>query len=196
MPESDDITRILAEIGESPHAAERLIEVVRDDLRRRAALQLRASSGPSTLDPTALVHEVYVRLFGRVETPTWEDRSHFFFAASRAMHDILVERARRATRIKRGGDRSRVPLEPHHATAKEARLFLELHEVLTRLEQVSARRAAIVRLRFYCGISLEEIAESMGISRSTVWREWAVTKVWLIEKLGADSGDLVLRTRI
>lgn len=195
MSEDQDITQILAEIGESPQAAERLIEIVRDDLRRRAAHQLRASSAPATLDPTALVHEVYVRLFGRVNQPTWGDRSQFFMAASRAMHDILVERARRATRIKRGGGRSRVPLESHHAATAEAKRFLELHEVLARLEQLSEQRAAIVRLRFYCGISLEEVAASLQISRSTAWREWAVAKVWLLEKLGADSGDLSLRTK-
>lgn len=197
MSDADDITQILADAAaEAPGAAERLIELVREDLRARASYQLRRSSTPATLEPTALVHEAYLRMFGqKEETPTWQNRGHFFFAASRAMQDILVDRARRATRIKRGGERSRVPLHADLAAVRDAERFLELHEVLARLEKLSELRASIVRLRFYCGIGTDEIAESLGLSRATIWREWTVTKLWLKERLGIDPRDLSCRTK-
>lgn len=184
-----EITRILSEVrAKTPGAVDTLIETVRDDLRSRAERQLSHAPPWRTLDPTALVHEVYLRLFGG-ETQQWEDRGHFFMAASRAMHDVLVERARRATRLKRGGDHQRVPLTDDMGAERDAATALELDELLSRLEELSPRRADIVRMRFYAGLTESEIAQYLGVSGPTIRREWAKARAWLIVKLQHSSED-------
>ena len=192
MRDSNDITRALEEAGaEAPGAIERLIELVRDDLRRRAAHQLRVTSAPQTLEPTALVHEAYIRIFSKDKPQNWANRGHFYMAASRAMHDVLVERARAASRKKRGGDHKRVPLHESSTVAEqEALRFLELHETLETLRKIDQTRATIVRLRFYCGLTNLEIAEALGCAERTVRREWAVAKLWLRDRLGHDPADI------
>ena len=182
-----DITRLLSEQNRSPQAGELLLALVRENLRRRAEYHLRVSTAKQTLDPTALVHEAYLRLFGSNGPRDWQNRAHFFMAASRAMQDILVERARRATRLKRGGGRQTVPLEQNQSSVAEAKTYLDLHDALKKLESISELRASIIRLKFFCGISLEEIALALGVSRSTAWREWSLAKVWLAATLSPDS---------
>ena len=181
----EELTQLLEETSlQTPGATERLIELVRDDLRRHAARLLRSGAAPTTLEPTALVHEVYVRLFSGDVPATWENRRHFFMVASRAMHDILVERARAASRKKRGGDHRPISLPKDVPQQREAQSFLELDEALDALSRRVPRRADIIRLRFYCQISNEEIAAALGCSERTVRREWGIAKIWLREQLG------------
>lgn len=195
MEPAGEITQLLSEASSrSPGAVERLIELVRDDLRGVAANHLRASGPRASLEPTALVHEVYLRFFERDEPPTWANRRHFYMAASRAMHDLLVERARAASRKKRGGDRTRVPLSDTPGVELEATRFLELSEALMALQQVAPDRAEVVRLRFFCGLTYDEIARALDCSERTVRRHWKVAQLWLRERLeiepaGDDSGD-------
>lgn len=182
---TEELTQLLEEASlRIPGATERLIELVRDDLRRHAARLLNSGAAPTTLEPTALVHEVYLRIFGGEVPPTWENRRHFFMVSSRAMHDILVERARAASRKKRGGDQRPISLTEDLPQQREAQSFLELDEALETLSRTEPRRADIIRLRFYCQISNEEIAGSLGCSERTVRREWGIAKIWLREQLG------------
>lgn len=193
MGDSDDITVLLsAAATRSPEAIDRLVRLVRDELRRRAASEIKRIGTPDTIEPTALVHEAYLRLFGPGREPSWENRRHFFMAATRAMHDVLVERARAAVAQKRGGGKHPVPLSSDPSVRDHATRFLELHDALARLEQLDPGRASVVRLRFYGGFRIDEIAELTGMSPRMVSREWAVARVWLQNELGDDPID---RTR-
>ncbi len=183
-----EITRVLRQVADrSPGAVDELLALVLDDLRAQARARLSQMPPWRTLSPTALVNESFVRIFGRGTTPSWNDRKHFFLTASRAMHDIIVERARAATRLKRGGGRRRVPLDDAELTAHdEATQFLDLSEALARLEAERPRCADVVRLRFFAGLSESEIASTLEISPATVRREWRVGKGWLLLRLGGE----------
>lgn len=187
--DAGEVTRLLHEVCEkTPGAVDQLVEVVRDELRRRAEHHLAGAPPWRTLNPTDLVHETYLRLF-HAGDPSWQDRGHFFMAASRAMHDIIVERARRAEAKKRGGGWQRVPLQAAHSTETEPVDPLALDEALTMLEDRWPRRAHIVRLRFYGGLTEQEIANALQSSPATIRREWASAKAWLLSKLGHDPGE-------
>ena len=127
---------------------------------------------------------------GRLVSVTWQNRGHFYMAASRAMHDVLVERARSASRKKRGGGLKRVPLNDAAISGSEAERFLELHEALEQLCRIDTKRADVVRLRFFCGLTNHEIAAALGCTERTIRREWTVAKVWLKAKLGAGHADI------
>src|SRR5687768_2372260 len=183
-----DVTRILSQIDEGdPRAAEQLLPLVYDELRKLAAQRLAQEKPGQTLQATALVHEVYVRLVDVAEAQRWNGRGHFFAAAAEAMRRILVERARRKKQGKRGGDRRRVGLEEQHEPLEsppEERLALEeeilaLEEALPRLATQDPAAAQVVRLHFFAGLSIEQTAEALGVSRATAYRQWAYAKSWL-----------------
>lgn len=184
-----DVTRILSAIDEGdPHAAEQLLPLVYDELRRLAAQHL-ADEGPGhTLQPTALVHEAYLKLVGPGPQPLWNGRVHFFAAAAEAMRRILIDHARRKHRARRGGGMTRVELEDLDdvelaAEGGNADELLALDEALAQLAAADPRRAELVRLRYFAGLTLEQAAELLGISRATADRHWAFARAWLYDAM-------------
>ncbi len=174
-----DLTRLLARVGRGdPDAESALLPLVYGELRRLARARM-AHARPGTLQPTALVHEAWLRLAGK-ELPPWEDRGHFFATAARAMRDILVEHARRKASAKRGGDHAHEAIDdvPWTGSPSPADL-LALDQALTRLRALSPRKADVVQLRFFAGLSMEEIARSLGLSLPTVEREWRFARAIL-----------------
>jgi RNA polymerase sigma factor (TIGR02999 family) len=181
-----DVTRILSAIEHGDRqAAEQLLPLVYDELRRLAAQQLAQEKPGQTLQPTALVHEAYLRLVASGEAaapcePSWDSRGHFFAAAAEAMRRILVERARRKKRRKYGGDRRRVDLEAHDPPIEPpADEVLALDEALTRLAREDPAAAQVVQLHFFAGLSIEQTAEALGVARATAYRQWAYARAWL-----------------
>ena len=171
-----------------PGAAERLIEAVYEELRVMARGRM-AREKAQTLQPTALVHEAYLRLGN---DQSWESRRHFFGAAAEAMRRVLVDRARARGRAKRGGDAVAVEFDEavHHVDAEEER-FLRIHDVIDELAEEDALKAEIVKLRFFVGLKNTEIAEALGVNEKTVRRHWQVAKVRLYQLMqdGSDTTD-------
>lgn len=177
-----DITILLRSVHEgSPGAADRLLSLVYQKLKQIARNRVR-EGGPSDIEPTTLVHEAYIKLF-RKQDSTWENRHHFFWAAARAMRDILVDNARRRHADKRGGNRRHLSLDDECAGTEGAKDLLEIDEAMKRLEVVHPRAAQIVMLRFFAGLTREQIAEVTGVSASEVWREWNFAKAWLLAEV-------------
>lgn len=179
-----DVTRVLAQIeAGDPAAAELLLPLVYDELRRLAAIWLAQEKPGLTLQPTALVHEAYMRLVNSSNAPHWNGQGHFFAAAAEAMRRILVDQARRKQAEKHGGGRSRVDLDEYRLfkvdSLAESQRILAVHEALTALEAESPRRAQLVKLRFFAGMTLDEAAAVLGIAEATVKRDWAAARVWL-----------------
>jgi RNA polymerase sigma factor (TIGR02999 family) len=167
-------------------AAEQLLPLVYDELRALARSRLAKLPPNQTLQPTALVHEAYVRVVGEHD-PGWQSPGHFFAAAAQAMRNILVDRARRKAAVKHGGGRKRIDLDALDVSFDTASdEILALHEVLTRLEREDPRRAQIVNLRFFAGLTAEQTATAMNLSLGTVEREWRGIKNWLAERLADD----------
>jgi RNA polymerase sigma factor (TIGR02999 family) len=184
------VTRLLQAVGRGePAAAQDLVAVVYDELRRMAAAQLGREAAPRTLQPTALVHEAWLRLMGDPGA-TWQSRAHFFGAAGEAMRRILVEQARRRAAEKRGGElrRSELPEEgPATPTDPGEGLdLLALDEALARMEEKDPRMASIVKLRYFVELSVDDTAAALDISRRTVLREWTAAKAWLHQQLSGD----------
>jgi RNA polymerase sigma factor (TIGR02999 family) len=181
-----DVTQLLeAAAGGDLHAADRLLPLVYDELRKLAAAKMQNERPGHTLDSTALVHEAYLRLVGDQQ---FNGRGHFFAAAAEAMRRILIENARRKRRDKRGGDRRRVNLDAVAPAADDPTDdVLALDEALGLLAAEDARKADLVRLRYFAGLSLEEAAECLGVSRATASREWAYARAWLYDRLGGGS---------
>ena len=188
-----EVTRILAAVEQGdPNAASQLLPLVYDELRKLAAHRLAHQTPGQTLQPTALVHEAYLRLVGDPEDSGWDNRGHFFAAAAEAMRRILVENARRKGRRKRGGDLARRDLDDAlEAAGPELREdLLALDEALTRLASADPQAAQLVQLRYFAGLSIPEAAGALGISPRTADRLWAFARVWLLRELGGDSpGD-------
>jgi RNA polymerase sigma factor (TIGR02999 family) len=183
-----DVTGILRAIeAGDPHAAEQLLPLVYDELRRLAAAKLARERPGQTLQPTALVHEAYLRLVDGGPAQHWNSRRHFFAAAAEAMRRLLVEQARRKDRHRHGGGRRRVPLskaEPaYHDDAGE---FLAIHEALDKLAAEDPEAAQLVQLRYFTGLSVEEAAETLGLPRSTAYAHWAYAKASLRVLLAID----------
>jgi RNA polymerase sigma factor (TIGR02999 family) len=180
-----DVTRILSAIEQGdPHAAEQLLPLVYDALRQLAAQKLAQEKPGQTLQATALVHEAYLRLVNVDQAQQWNSRGHFFAAAAEAMRHILVDRARRKRRPKHGGGRKRIELDdrvPAPPTAEEH--LLALDEALTRLAADDPEAAAVVQLRYFAGLSVEEAAQSLGMSRASAYRHWTFARAWLRQQL-------------
>jgi RNA polymerase sigma factor (TIGR02999 family) len=161
-----------------------LIPVVYDELRRLAIHHMSGEAAGNTLQATALVHEAYLRLTKTGEDPRWENRGHFFAAAAEAMRRILIDRARQRNRLKRGGDLARTEL---HESNIEAPLIdddlLAVDEALERFATVDPEGADLVKMRYFTGLTLQEVAEVTGISLSTVNRQWAYARAWLKREL-------------
>jgi len=174
----DDVTRILSAIerGES-RAAEDLLPLVYDELRKLAALRMAREPPDHTLQPTALVHEVYLRLVDVEKVQSWRSRSHFFGAAAEAMRRILIERARRHGRLKRGGGRRRVDLDSLDAVATATSDDLvAIDEALALLAAADPEAAQLVRLHYYAGLPLEEAGRLLGLSRTAAYETWSYAR--------------------
>jgi RNA polymerase sigma factor (TIGR02999 family) len=184
MADSGDVTQLLARVREGyAGASDALFTRVHQELRRLAAAHMRHERPEHTLEPTALVHEAYLRLVDQRETSA-ENRAHFFGTAAQVMRRILIDHARARRAEKRGGDQVRVDLE--HAldiAAGGDESLLDLDAALARLTEIDPRRARVVELRFFGGLTIEEIAEFMGVGARTVDRDWRVARAWLRREL-------------
>lgn len=183
-----ELTRILeAACKGDKHASEELLPLVYVELRKLARARMAKTPPGNTLQATALVHEAYLRLVGK-EDPEWGNRAHFFAAAAEAMRQILVEQARRKASLKRGGGRKRVDIEQVTPLIKPpAENVLALNEALERLEQEDARKAEIVKLRYFAGLTREETAAAQGVSVRTIDREWRYIVARLHKELSKES---------
>lgn len=185
-----DVTGILSAIeAGDPHAAEQLLPLLYDELRRLAAHKLAHEGSGQTLDATALVHEAYMRLVDKDKPPHWDCRGHFFAAAAEAMRRILVDNARRKQRLKHGGGRVREP-ERDIAGPQVPEQLLAVDAALDRLATVSAQAAELVKLRYFAGFSNAEAASLLGISPRKAQQVWAYARAWLREELGKDEPDI------
>ena len=188
---SHDITGILAELRGAgrEQALEKLVPLLYAELRTLARAQLRHERPGHTLQTADLVHEAYLRLAGG-PAQDWQGRRHFFSAAAESMRRILIEHARRRSRVKRGGERTQVPLTDVAIAAEEhPDALLALDDAIRRLEERDPRASEIVRLRFFAGLSVEETARALEISERTVKREWAAARAWLFDALREDCTD-------
>jgi RNA polymerase sigma factor (TIGR02999 family) len=195
MSEVENATQLLHRLaaGDS-NAAERLLPLVYDELRARAMAHFRHQPPDHTLQPTALVHEAFMRMIDQTRPPTWNDRAHFCAVAATAMRQILIDHARAKNAEKRGGDRDRVGLEAigdsgsagHGHGELEPVDLLALDDALKGLAAIDQRQARIVELRFFAGLSVDEVAEALGVSPRTVDLDWKMAKAWLSRTLSAE----------
>jgi RNA polymerase sigma factor (TIGR02999 family) len=187
MANMSDATRILAAIERGdPHAAEQLLPLVSDELRKLAAQKLAREAPGQTLQATALVHEAYLRLVGAPDERQWESRGHFFAAAAEAMRRILVEQARRKGSVKRGGDLARADLDERQLPAPALEEdVLALDRALTKLAAVDKVAAELVQLRYFASLTLPEAARALGGSPPTAGRLWSFARAWLRQEIGA-----------
>jgi RNA polymerase sigma factor (TIGR02999 family) len=181
----NEVTRILSNLAEgNPHAADELLPLVYEELRKLAAARMAAEAADHTLSATALVHEAYLRLVGPGEATRWESRGHFFAAAAEAMRRLLVESARRRKRHKHGGDHQRISLEAAESLMPSpSEDLVALDEALTRLAAQEPIKAEVVKLRFFAGLTMPEIARVLNISLATVERHWTYSRAWLYAEL-------------
>ena len=184
-----EVTRILSAIEQGdPHAAEQLLPLVYEELRKLAAQKLVQEAPGQTLQATALVHEAYLRLVDVEKAQHWDSRRHFFAAAAEAMRRILVEKARRKRSVKHGGERVRIDLDEALVVGDEPRQdLLELDDLLDQLAGADPRAAELVKLRFFAGLTGEQAAEILGISPRSADLLWAYARAWLFEKLQTET---------
>jgi RNA polymerase sigma factor (TIGR02999 family) len=175
------VTQVLSAIEQGDTgAASQLLPLVYEELRKLAAVRLAGERVGQTLQATALVHEAYVRLVDVEKTGRWNSRGHFFAAAAEAMRRILIDNARGRKRLKRGGDFKRVDLESVELVSLVSPdELLILDEAITKLGAEDRRAAELVKLRYFAGLSLEEAAEALGVSRSTAYEHWTYARAWL-----------------
>src|SRR5262245_135962 len=180
-----DVTRILSQIGQGdPHAAEKLLPLVYQELRKLAAAKLAQEKPGQTLQATALVHEAYVRLVGVDGAEKWDNRGHFFAAAAEAMRRILLDQARKKQSQRRGGSWKRQPLEDIEIQASEPQAdLLAADEALEKFHRIDAVAAQLVKLRFYAGLTIPQAAAILSVSPATADRYWAYARVWLHAEL-------------
>lgn len=183
-----DVTKILLAVQQGDKAASKqLLPLVYDELRRLARARMTNESPGQTLQPTALVHEAYLRLVDTDDRQAWNSRGHFFGAAANAMRRILIENARRKKSLRRGGDRRRLDLEKMDvADNNNSEFLIALDAMLERLAKSNSAVAQVVNLRFFGGLSIEETAECLGVSVRTVNRHWAFGKAWLYSQLSEE----------
>ena len=168
-------------------ASEQLLPLVYEELRRLAAARMSQEAAGHTLQPTALVHEAWLRLMGG-QNNSWENRAHFFGAAAEAMRRILIERARRKSTLKRGGDLARVDIEGLDLAAAGADdKILLINEALEKLQAQDPEKARIVMLKFFGGLTNGEVAQSLGVNERTVERQWAFAKTWMYQAIKAQA---------
>jgi RNA polymerase sigma factor (TIGR02999 family) len=181
---SHDASELLAAIRNGdPSQMARLVDLVYDDLRRLARHYLRRESAGHTLQPTALVHEAFLKLIDQTRVD-WRDRSHFFAVGAQAMRRILVNHAKARGRMKRGGGKQKLPLdEALTVSIDDDDQILALDEALEKLAAMDERRARIIELRFFGGLNVEETAAVLGVSKRTVEREWSACRAWLRREL-------------
>jgi len=186
----NDLTQILCAIHEGdPHAAEQLLPLVYDELRKLAAQKMAQEASGQTLQATALVHDAYLRLVDVPNAQHWDGRRHFFAAAAEAMRRILVESARRKQRLKHGGGRVREPEERDIPCPERPERLVALDEALDRLAATNPQAAELVKFRYFAGFSNAEAAEFLGISPRKANQVWAYARAWLREELGDDQEE-------
>jgi RNA polymerase sigma factor (TIGR02999 family) len=190
----NEITLILSAVGRGePQAADRLLAMIYSELRALAGSKIAMERPGLTLNATGLVHEAYLRLFGHdangdEKQQHWDNRGHFFFAAAEAMRRILIENARSKKRLKRGGGRRSVTLLDEDLAVEDSpEQLLELDEALTKLAQEDEAAAQLVKLRLFTGLSIDEVAEGVGCSRATAYRNWSYARAWLRCELTGES---------
>jgi RNA polymerase sigma factor (TIGR02999 family) len=184
-------THILSAIEQGdPHAAEQLLPLVYDELRKLAAQKMAQEPPGQTIQATGLVHEAYLRLVDVEKALHWNSRGHFFAAAAEAMRRILIDRAREKLALKRGGDRTRVPLEeidPPSGTQPED--LLALDEALERLTRLDPTAGQLVKIRYFAGLSVEQAAATLNVSTATAYRHWTFARAWLHSQMANRPAD-------
>ncbi|MBI3407252.1 MAG: sigma-70 family RNA polymerase sigma factor [Planctomycetes bacterium] len=186
-----DVTRILCaiELGD-PHAAEQLLPLVYEELRKLAAQKMAHEAPDQTLQATALVHEAYVRLVDVEKVQQWNSRGHFFAAAAEAMRRILIDRAREKLSLKRGGDWRRVPLDRVDLQAgTPPEDLLALDEALAELTRLDPTAGQLVKLRYFAGLSVEEAADALNLGVATAYRHWTFARAWLHNRVAGNPPD-------
>ena len=183
---TDQITLLLQQMKQGDRMARNtLAALVYPHLKKAAIQQMRRERPGHTLQPTALVNEVFLRLAGRTDV-TWQNRSHFYALASELMREILVDHARRRNAAKRGGGKVVAEIEEWQAQIDEhPEIVIEVDRLLTRLNALDERQAQVVQMRFFAGLTEEEIAETLGISERTVKRDWSMARAWMLKELSA-----------
>ena len=182
-----EITQILQAVGRGEaSASEDLLPLVYNDLRRHAVVQMSYEAAGQTLQPTALLHEAWLRIAGKGDRK-WQNRAHFFGAAAEAMRRILIENARRKSRLKRGGDQLRVDIEQVElaSTTPDDKILL-INDALERLQAQDPEKAQVVVLKFFGGRTNQEVAECLAVTERTVERHWAYAKAWLFQNIQAE----------
>jgi RNA polymerase sigma factor (TIGR02999 family) len=184
----NDVTHILTAVEQGdPQAAEQLLPLVYDELRKLAAQKLAQEKPGQTLQATALVHEAYLRLVDSNTIRRWDSRGHFFAAAAEAMRRILIDKARHRSSAKAGGGRKRVGLEQAELAIEAPRIdLLALDDALGQLEDKDPRKAALVKLRYFAGLTNEQAAQALGISAATAKNDWVYAKTWLRLAMNGD----------
>ena len=184
-----DVTQILSQIEQGDRiAAEQLLPLVYGELRKLAAAKLAQEKPGQTLQATALVHDAYIRLVDTERAKHWNSRGHFFGAAAEAMRRILVENARRKSRVRHGGHKQRVELQDvTSSTGPSPETILAVDDAVSRLAEDDPQAADVVKLHFFAGLTLEETAEALGISRATVYRQWSYARAVLRLALSGES---------
>lgn len=189
MTMNGDVTKILTAIDAGDaRAAGQLLPLVYDELRRLASRKMTQEKSDQTLQPTALVHEAFLRLVGQQDHPQWEGRGHFFAAAAEAMRRILIDSARRRNAVKRGGERVRQELRDEDAVLASIDIdaLLSLDEALKKLSAEDQSLAKLVELRYFTGLTIDETAEILAVSPRTIKRNWAYARAWLRREMDAE----------
>jgi RNA polymerase sigma factor (TIGR02999 family) len=184
-----EVTRILSAIEQGdPHAAEQLLPLVYDELRKLAAQKLAQEKPGQTLQATALVHEAYLRLVDTEKAQQWDNRRHFFAAAAESMRRILVESARKKKSVRHGGGRDQLELqEALVVVPRPDDELLAVDEALEQLARIDAQAVDLVKLRFFAGMTTEEAAQALGITERTAYRTWSFARAWLFRRLHPDA---------
>lgn len=186
-----EVTQLLNAMDQGDsHAAAQLLPLVYGELRRLAASRLAAEPSGNTLQPTALVHEAYLRLVGNSDGDRWDHRGHFFAAAAEAMRRLVVENARRKKRHRHGGGRQRISLDVAESLVQApSEDLLAVDEALTRLAEHDPIKAEVVKLRFFAGLTMPEIAQALDLSLATIERYWTYARTWLYAELADEKQD-------
>ena len=181
-----EVTRILDAIGQGDaQAADQLLPLVYQELRRLAAYRMASEPAGHTLQPTALVHEAWLKLAGQQDR-RWQDKQNFFAAAAEAMRRILVDSARRKRRLRHGGGQMRIDVEEVNLTVENDEQLLAVNEALKKLATKNPEKAELVKLRYFVGMTIEEAAQVLGISEATAKRNWVYARAWLYAEMNRE----------